>query len=229
MIYRTAKQVVTTSSSATATRYHIVGLVEDTALNPMPDGQEGNVFLVDPYTSALPIVRVSRHNVAATLDGIQETWKRLAPRQPLATTFIDEYYERSFSQLREVERILTFLSGFALFICVMGLIGMALHVIRRRTHEIGVRKTLGASVSQILMLLLRTFSKPIVIANVAVWPIAYYGARLYTSQFVQSTVGSPFEPIALSLVIALAVAWLAVGGQAFRAARVKPAEVLRYE
>ena len=79
------------------------------------------------------------------------------------------------------------------------------------------------------MLLLRTFSKPIVIANVAVWPIAYYGARLYTSQFVQSTVGSPFEPIALSLVIALAVAWLAVGGQAFRAARAKPAEVLRYE
>ena len=143
VIYRTAKQVVTTSSSATATRYHIVGLVEDTALNPMPDGQEGNVFLVDPYTSALPIVRVSRHNVAATLDGIQETWKRLAPRQPLATTFIDEYYERSFSQLREIERILTFLSGFALFICVMGLIGMALHVIRRRTHEIGVARRLA--------------------------------------------------------------------------------------
>jgi putative ABC transport system permease protein len=91
-----------------------------------------------------------------------------------------------------------------------------------------VRKTLGASVSQILIMLLTSFSKPIVIANLAVWPLVYVAMRGYLSLFARSA-GLTLMPFMLSLAITLAIAWLAVIAQATRAARMNPAMVLRHE
>jgi putative ABC transport system permease protein len=105
---------------------------------------------------------------------------------------------------------------------------MALHIIGRRTQEIGVRKTLGASVNQIFILLLGVFSKPIVIANLAVWPLVYLVMQGYLSLFARST-SLTLLPFLLSLLLTLVIAWLAVAVQASRAARMNPASVLRYE
>jgi putative ABC transport system permease protein len=99
---------------------------------------------------------------------------------------------------------------------------------RRRTREIAVRKVNGASMPQILWMLLANLSKPIVIANLAVWTLAYVVMRGYLSLFaVRSGLG--FLPFVLSLLIALVVAWLAVATQATRAASASPALVLRRE
>jgi putative ABC transport system permease protein len=117
---------------------------------------------------------------------------------------------------------------FAFAISVIGLFGIAVYAARRRIHEIGVRKTLGARTSQILMMLLKDFSKPVIVANIVAWPLAWLGAQAYLSIFVTRTPITPL-PFLASLAITLAIAWLAVGGQAWRAARVKPARVLRYE
>src|SRR5262249_11600642 len=116
----------------------------------------------------------------------------------------------------------------ALFITLMGLFGVALFVVDRRTHEIGVRKTLGASVFQILRMLIRDFSKPVIAANLIAWPLAYFVSQKYLDIFIQR-VDVSILPFVASLAIALVVAWLAVGGQAWRAARLQPADVLRSE
>lgn len=111
---------------------------------------------------------------------------------------------------------------------MLGLVGMTLHVIGRRMHEIGVRKTLGASFPRVLAMLLRDCTRPILIANIVAWPLAYLAMKAYLSIFAQR-VELSLTPFLLSLVITLCIAWLAIAAQTTRAARVNPATVLRYE
>jgi putative ABC transport system permease protein len=105
---------------------------------------------------------------------------------------------------------------------------MATLVTARRRAEIGVRKTLGASTMQVMLLLLGSFSKPVVLANVVAWPLGLAGARLYLNQFAKP-IAVTLLPFALSLALTVAVAWLAVGSQTWRAARLRPVDVLRNE
>ena len=120
------------------------------------------------------------------------------------------------------------LSGCALLISTAGLIGVAIHVAARRRHEIGVRKMLGASTPRVLRMLITDFSKPVTIGNLLAWPLAWMAAETYLRNFAERTPLTPL-PFALSLMATLAIAWAAVGGQAWRAARVKPALVLKAE
>ena len=117
---------------------------------------------------------------------------------------------------------------FAFLISAMGLIGMATHVTARRTREIGIRKTLGASVARVLGLLLRDFSKPVIIANVLMWPLAYIVMKGYLSMFMVQTSLSVI-PFVLGLAITAGIACASVVVQATKAARMNPASVLRAE
>jgi len=178
-------------------------------------------FLPDGSGSQQVLIRVSGEHLAEARDVIDEKWLKLSPNVPVARQFVDEVFERSYAAFSRVNTMLAALA-------MLGLFGMAVFVATRRRHEIGVRKTIGARTSQVILLLLRDFSKPVVIANLIVWPIAYFAMQAYLSVFVHRIAMTPW-PFLGSLAIALAIAWLAVGGQTVRAARLKPAEVLRYE
>ena len=117
------------------------------------------------------------------------------------------------------------LATLACVIAGMGLVGMAIHIVSRRMHEIGVRKTLGASIAQVLRMLLFDFSRPIVIANLIVWPIAFLAASAYLAVFVQRAPLTPW-PFLMSLAVTVLIASAAVIAQVGKAARLKPAQVL---
>ena len=105
---------------------------------------------------------------------------------------------------------------------------MAVFTPLQRRHEIGIRKTLGASTQNVTWQLVKEFTWPVLIANLIAWPIAYYASTLYLHNFMQRMDLTPL-PWIIGLVVTLLIAWVAVGGQAFKAARVKPAEVLKSE
>jgi putative ABC transport system permease protein len=134
-------------------------------------------------------------------------------------------FNEAYETYSTVSAVLTGLCAFAFIIAVMGLIGMAIHITSRRLREIGIRKTLGASARGVVLMLLRDFSKPVLIANLIAWPCAFLAGRMYFELFTQRATVTPW-PFVTSLVITLAVAWMAVGTQALRAAAVKPANVL---
>ncbi|HET8696924.1 MAG TPA: FtsX-like permease family protein, partial [Gammaproteobacteria bacterium] len=124
--------------------------------------------------------------------------------------------------------IFTSLAAIAFFIATVGLFGMATFVAGRRTKEIGLRKTLGGTTRQMVALLLASFGRPVVIANVVAWPIAYLGARAYLVRFLDPVTLTPW-PFALSLAITVAVASIAVTAQTLRSAATRPADVLRHD
>jgi putative ABC transport system permease protein len=133
--------------------------------------------------------------------------------------------------LRELNLIATALLSLVVFgflVAVAGIFGMALFVAERRRHEIGIRKSLGARSRDILRQLAVEFGRPVLVGNIVAWPAAYLLSQIYVGMFLQRA-SSAVWPYLLGLVLTLGIAWLGVGGQALRAARLQPARVLRYE
>jgi putative ABC transport system permease protein len=206
----------------------VVGVVEDRPLFALSGAPDGTVYQLVPHLVAFPMIRISRDDIRGGVAAVEEAWNRIAPNIALQRTFLDENFNRGLQMFRLVSNVFRYMTAGAIFIAAIGLIGMATHMVRRRIHEIGVRKTLGASVPQILTMLLRDFSKPILIANVVVWPLAFIAARAYVNMFVQRSELTAM-PFIVTLIVTLLIAWIAVSLHAVRAARVKPAGVLRYE
>jgi putative ABC transport system permease protein len=174
------------------------------------------------------IVRISGDDVSGALTGIDALWTRLVPHVAINRRFVDEYFNESYENFARINQAFAALASFALLIATIGLFAMALLIANRRAHEIGVRKTLGGNTRQMLALLLKSFSKPVVIASLAAWPLAYLAARAYLSVFIRPIELTP-APFVVCFVFTLAIAWVAVGGHTWRAAARKPADVLRSE
>ena len=206
----------------------IIGIVDHEPNEIVIFGTNSFGYLQNAAAATLPIIRIDKDHVAAALDHIDRVWSRLSPNMPIQREFVDKLFDQQYELFEFFGRIFVGLSFCAFVIAAMGLLGMAVHIAMLRRHEIGIRKTLGASTLGILRMLLWDFSKPVVVANVIAWPMAFFAAQLYLSLFATRATLSPL-PFALSLLMTLAVAWLAVGGQTIRAARLKPATVLRYE
>jgi putative ABC transport system permease protein len=159
---------------------------------------------------------------------MKTVWQQLAPDRVFQYEFEDQLFAQGYQLFGIVGEIFTGLALFAFAISTIGLIGMAFHVVGRRRNEIGVRKTLGAGTSQIVLMLLKDFARPVLIANLAAWPLAYLATKAYLGVFIHRIALTPL-PFVLSLFATLLIAWACVGFQSWRAARVKPARVLRYE
>jgi len=206
----------------------IIGVTENIPFQVSAPISSSYIYYLQPQAASLPIVRIAPGHVREAVAHIDAVWNRLAPDIPMRRSFMDEQLARALALDETIGTAFMALALFAVFIASMGLIGMASYVVGRRRREIGVRKTLGATTTQVLARLIWEFSRPVLIANIAVWPIAYLGMEAYLSLFSMHGELTPL-PFLLTLAATLAVTWAAVGMQAFRAARVKPAKVLRYE
>lgn len=207
----------------------VVGVVENRPMSVVsPDGGKANMYMLAREAASFPLIRIDSKDHGAALKEIESVWERLAPSIALKTRFADEIVNRNIEAFGTVTTVFAYVAALALVISILGLIGMSFHVIGRRQREIGVRKTLGASVSTIVQLLLTDFSKPVIVANFIAWPLGYSAMQLYLSMFTQRTSLSP-TPFIGGLAVTVLIAWIAVAAQATRAARMNPATVLRNE
>jgi putative ABC transport system permease protein len=217
------------ASAAPRPPLRIIGVVEDRSFSffKTPANSTGAMYGLQANLE-LTVARVAAADLADGLRGIDDAWRELAPNVAVSRRFLDEVFEGAYAQYLRLNRLFAVLAVMAFGICVAGLFGMAIYVAGRRRREIGVRKTLGASTSRMVALLLVGFSRPVVIANVIAWPAGWFAARAYLNQFSPAIALTP-GPFLLSVAITLAIACLAVLGQTVRAARTTPAEVLRQD
>jgi putative ABC transport system permease protein len=193
-----------------------------------PFGATSSMYVLVPEQASLPIIRISTSDVSTALKEIESVWTRLAPSVALKLQFADQLLNDSYRVFKVISTVLAGVTVLALCISLLGLIGMSLDVIGRRRHEIGVRKTLGASVHSIVRLLLTDFSKPVIVANLLMWPLAFFVMQAYLNIFTQRA-GLSAAPFIASFAFTVFIAWIAVAAQATRAAKLNPATVLRYE
>ena len=116
----------------------------------------------------------------------------------------------------------------ALFIACLGLFGLATFSVERRTKEIGIRKAMGASAWQIVVLLSKDIAKLVLLANLIAWPVAYYVAETWLQNYPYR-ISIAVWVFVVASVAALLIAWFSISYQALQASRANPVEVLRYE
>lgn len=218
-------KLVTLANFPTPVELRIVGVVEDGYPRLMGLSTNSNMYLFSTQMAATPLIRISKSDVPGTMKYIHGVLDRLAPKASVRVELMDSLFASAYERFATINAVVNALALFAFFIAVMGLCGLAIHVTHRRQREIGIRKTLGATVRGVITMLLVDFAKPVLIANVVAWPFAWLAGQKYLEQF---TMRGDFTvwPFVLSLVITILVAWASVGFQAFRAATVKPANVL---
>jgi putative ABC transport system permease protein len=205
--------------------FRIVGVVADGYPRLVGPNTASNMYGLSRALAGLPLVRISKEDVPATVKHIDGVWQTLAPKSPMRREFMDALFNDAYQVFSTINLTLNALVVFAFFIAVMGLCGLAIHITHRRQREIGIRKTLGATVRGVVTMLLVEFAKPVLIANVIAWPFAWFVGHRYMEQFTQRGELTAW-PFLLSLLITVGVAWASVGLQALRAATVKPANVL---
>jgi putative ABC transport system permease protein len=202
-------------------------VVQDSRFRSIRDPLEPILFLFDKTGAGNLLVRYSG-DPSAIRARTESVWKRIAPDVP----FDGEFSEDIVAELYQAEeaRAQTF-AGFALLaviVACLGLFGLAAFTAERRTKEIGIRKVLGARSRDIVKLLAWQFSKPVIVANIIAWPIAWWVMRDWLNGF-DSRVGLGPTPFLLAGFLALAIALGTIAGHAFRVARANPIHALRYE
>ncbi|MEP3891326.1 MAG: ABC transporter permease [Hellea sp.] len=206
----------------------IIGVIETIPLVYGIGDVRSNIYELANFSGNNPAIRIDKNNVKDGIAAIERIVKERFPDGAVVMRFTDTEFERNFKTYDGISKGFTGLSLIALAISSMGLFAMAVFTAIQRRQEIGIRKTLGASTWEVTSLLVRDFSRPVFIANIIAWPLAWYAATTYLKGFMQHITLTPI-PWILGFIFTLLIAWLAVGGQAFSAARVKPAEVLKSE
>ena len=173
-------------------------------------------------------VKIANDDIPATLSYLKTTFEHFAAGEPFEYSFVDDVYFQLYNTERISSNAVLFFAILSILIASMGLFGLVSFIVVQRTKEIGIRKVLGASVSQTTSLLLREFVLLVVLSNVVVAPIAYYFMDKWLQDFAYRT-DINWWMFALAGGIALTIALATVSIQAIKAATANPVESLRYE
>jgi putative ABC transport system permease protein len=173
-------------------------------------------------------VRLSGSNISGTITAIQNKWKEFVPNNPLQYYFVDADFERMYVQERQNAQMAVIFSILAIFIAALGLFGLTSFTVEQRTKEIGVRKAMGSSIASIYIVISREVIILVSISALIAWPLIYYFASKWLENFYYRITLGVFSFIA-GLTIALGIAVMTISYRIMKAARVNPAQSLKYE
>ncbi len=227
-IGKTIKDIRKTRTRTISRSKTIIGVVRDFHFRSLH--QKIGPVIMPLFTTdhSSLLVRIHPENVPGTIAFMKEKWKEIAPALTFRFSFVDENIDRQYHKEERWNQIIQYATGFAIFIAALGAFGLAALATTRRTKEIGIRKVLGASQTQILSLLSREFVLYIALSSLIAFPIAYYATNQWLQTFAYRTELGIGIFLLGSLVLFLIVL-TTVTTQAFKAARANPVDALRDE
>jgi putative ABC transport system permease protein len=206
----------------------IVGVVPTQNIVGLFNPEKAWMYTYQPETFRVASVRITGGSMIETVAAIEQVWNRVIPEYPMQGKFLDDVFDDVFNVLRFMNMALAGFASVALSLALIGLFGLAAFMAAQRTKEIGVRKVLGASSSQIARLLIWQFSRPVAWALALALPAAYFASNLYLN-FFADRIESPLMILLGAGAIAVVLAGVTVAGHAINIARSNPILALRYE
>jgi putative ABC transport system permease protein len=210
--------------------FKIIGVVKDFNYESLHQTVRPLVFHLSPVRQASTIItiRVKSNEISNTLSSIESTWKTFVNKEKMNCSFVEENLANMYVSEEKIGTLTTVFSFLAIFIACLGLFGLVSFVTQQRFKEIGIRKVLGASVIEIVVLLSKEFTRWVIYANIIAWPIAYYVMNNWLQNFAYRT-NISWIVFILSGVLALIIALVTVSIQAIKAALSNPVNSLKYE
>lgn len=209
--------------------YEIVGVLKDFHYENLHNTIEPYSFLLNSRPSYNYIIaHVNAANMGNVLSFLEQKWKALHPDEPFSYTFLNEDFQKNYVAEARTSRIVSYFTTISILISCLGLFGLAAFAAQQRTKEIGVRKVLGASVGNIVLLLSKDFLTLVVIAILIACPIGWWAMNKWLQNFAYK-IDIPWWIFAVAGVLALAIAFLTVSFQSIKAALVNPVKSLKTE
>jgi putative ABC transport system permease protein len=171
----------------------------------------------------LPVKNIQQH-----IQTLEEKWKEVYPGIGFDYWFLDQEFGRMYESETRMSDLTESFSVVAIFIACLGLFGLASFMTEQRTKEIGIRKVLGASVKQILVLFMNTFIKMLIISAVVAGPVAYFIMNEWLQQFVYH-IAIDWKIIMSAIGIVFGLTILTVGYELIRASTANPVNAIRHE
>jgi putative ABC transport system permease protein len=172
-------------------------------------------------------VKIDGSRTAEALAFIEGTWKKI-PNYPYEYEFLDEHFATLYEADKKVSKVVSILTGLAIMIACLGLLGLASYSVQRRIREIGIRKVLGSSVTNLTVLLSKDFVKLVVLANVIAWPLAWWVISKWLQNFA-FRIDVSWWVFVVGGIGSLLIAFVTVSTQTIRAAKTNPVKNLRTE
>ena len=206
----------------------IIGVMKNFHYQPLQNKIEPLALMVSPERINYALVRLNPEDISDSIKSLESTWEKIIPSCPFEFRFLDEIFDRMYRTEERMGSLLKYFAFLAVFVACLGLFGLASFTAEQRTKEIGIRKVLGATVSQVTSLLCQEFILLVLLANLIAWPIAYLLMRNWLENYGYRTSLNLIIFLG-ALLLAVIVAIFSVGFQAVRAAKSNPATALKYE
>ncbi|UCE42306.1 MAG: ABC transporter permease [Candidatus Aminicenantes bacterium] len=225
------KEIEALMSMTEMKKYRVIGVIKDYHfLSLHEEIQPLVLYNTSPYGGDYyrMSLRVRPENIQDTIGFLRSTWRGFDSQYPLEFVFLDDQYDALYRAEERLGKLFGYFTALAILIGCLGLFGLSSYSAEQRTKEIGIRKVLGATTSNVTMLLVREFTKWVLLAVLIAWPVGYYIMNTWLRNFAYR-IGLGVDTFLLSAVLALVIAIITVVYQAVRAAVANPVDSLKYE
>lgn len=209
------------------TQGKVIGVVKDFNYETLRNDIVPIVTYISGYVNTMAI-RIAPGNYQKSIAYIKNIFSKYYPGRNFEYSFLDDKLDALYKNEAKMMEMFSYFSAFALVIACLGLFGLAAFTVEQRVKEIGIRKTLGATVSNLTFILSFQFTRWIIIANLIAFPIVYYFMANWLNNFSYHTEISLFV-LLLSLIVSLIIGVLTVSSQTLKAATRNPVTSLRVE
>jgi putative ABC transport system permease protein len=224
------KYILRPSGPGQFQKLKIIGIMKDFNITSLHKAIDPVIFTVltrgggDQYAT----VRLSGDNINSTIREIELKWQSFTDMQPFQYDFFTDSWNNLYKSEMKTGKIFIVFSILAIFIACIGLLGLITYITNKRTREIGIRKTYGASINVVLTLLSKEVVYLILISSVIGYPVAYFGSKYWLEGFADKIKVNPMIYLSATVIV-LIIGWLSISYQTIKAANYNPAKALRIE
>jgi len=206
----------------------IVGVVKDFHFAGLHEPIQPVVFHEPSGYDNRIALKIRPENIQRTIQDIKNVWQKFEPNFPLQFSFLKQDFGKLVAQQDQFSQTLTYLTLLILLTAILGLFGLATYMAEQRSKEIGIRKVFGASVSSLLYLLIKDFTKLVLIAGLLALPVGYYFSQQWLQDFAYRVKTGP-APYFIALATILIITILTVSYQAYRTSMANPIHAIKNE
>lgn len=208
--------------------FSIIGVVKNYHHESLKVDYDPMIFYLFPPSYAYICIKLNAANLTNVMPIISKSYQEYFSGNPFNYFFLDEHFNKQYQSEERLAKALTFFTVIIVFLSCLGLFGLSSYLVIQRTKEIGVRKVLGASLERTILLLVKDFIMPVILASFIGVPISYFLMRNWLSDF-PFRIPVSWYLLTIPVLMLLIIAMISVGFHTYKVATINPAKTLRHE
>ena len=210
------------------TPLQVIGIMKDFHFSSLHQEIGGMAYLLNENEIGLISIKLSDQNIEQSIKKIETCLQNFDPNYTFSYKFIDETFAEMYEAEDRINKLITYASVLALIISILGLIALTMQTIQKKIHEIGIRKVMGAEISQVVKMFVLDVTKWVVLATIIAIPVAYLFTSKWLENFVYRT-QLGLDIFVIGCLASILIAILTVGIISYNSARANPVDSLKYE